>query len=52
MNIFQLIAFLKCEIFQHSATLAVFDASIVAKLRGKVKNCINLTKASIKKTVL
>lgn len=49
MNIFQLIAYLKCEIFQPSTTFTVFDASIVPKLSGKIQNCINLTKVAIKK---
>lgn len=40
MNISQLIAYLKCEIFQRSTTLAAFDASVVAKLSGKIQNCI------------
>lgn len=49
MNIFQLIAYLKCEIFHPSIILAVFDASLVAKLSEKIQNCINLTKVAIKK---
>lgn len=49
MNIFQLIAYLKCEIFHPSITLAVFDASLLAKLNEKIQNCMNLTKVAIKK---
>lgn len=49
MNVFQAIAYLECEIFQHSTTLAVFDASVLAKLSGKIQNYINLTKLAIKK---
>lgn len=49
MNIFQLIAYLKCEIFHPSITLAVFDASLLAKLNKKIQNCMNLTKVAIKK---